>query len=93
MNREMEIDRIDNNKGYAPGNIRLVTHRENCANRRITVLASWNPDEWPYARSVVVRKLRQGKTRDAVLSDAKKAVLEKRKNWKAIARKLASMTF
>lgn len=90
--REMDIDRIDNSKGYAPGNIRFVTHRENCANRRITVLANWNPDEWPYARSVVVRKLRRGETRETIIADAVKAVREKRKNWKGIASKLASMT-
>lgn len=29
----LEIDRIDNNKGYMPGNCRWVTHQENCNNR------------------------------------------------------------
>lgn len=31
---KLEIDRIDNNKGYERGNLRLVTHQENCNNRR-----------------------------------------------------------
>jgi len=29
-----EIDRIDNNGHYEPGNVRWVTHRENCRNKR-----------------------------------------------------------
>lgn len=29
----LEIDRIDNNKGYEPGNCRWATHQQNCQNR------------------------------------------------------------
>lgn len=31
---DLELDRIDNYKGYNPDNCRWVTHKENCANRR-----------------------------------------------------------
>ena len=34
----LEIDRYDNNKGYSPENCRIVTHRENCNNRRNTLM-------------------------------------------------------
>jgi hypothetical protein len=30
----LELDRIDNSKGYYPGNCRWVTRQENCNNRR-----------------------------------------------------------
>ena len=30
---ELDIDRIDNTKGYSPCNCRFVTHKENCNNK------------------------------------------------------------
>ena len=33
----LQIDRIDNSKGYSPENCRVVTHRENINNRRSTL--------------------------------------------------------
>jgi hypothetical protein len=32
--KDMYVDRIDNNRGYAKDNVRLVSNRENCLNRR-----------------------------------------------------------
>jgi hypothetical protein len=37
----MEIDRMDNNGNYEPGNLRLATRRENILNRRNTAKIMW----------------------------------------------------
>lgn len=92
QSRDMELDRIDNDGNYEPGNLRWASREKNLGNRRLTVLPKWNPEEWPYARTVVTRKLSQGLTREQILEDARLAVQEKRKGWQKIADKLASLT-
>lgn len=91
--RAMEIDRIDNNGDYAPGNIRFVTRQENSGNRRITVLSRYDPEYWPYSYPVVIRKLSSGETREEIIADAETAVFEKRKNWRYIEARLEFMTY
>lgn len=93
LERKMELDRIDNNGNYAPGNIRLVTRQENCANRRTTVLGRFEQKYWPYSQNVVVRKLSAGQTRDEIIQDAQTAVFEKRKNWRLISARLDFMIY
>lgn len=72
----VEIDRIDNNQGYAPGNLRLVTCRQNLCNtrrnRRVTYqgvevvkahlwdLIKTDHPEFPYGRKTVLRCLEKG---------------------------------
>ena len=36
------LDRIDNNKGYVPGNIKFSTHKEQCNNRRSNRIVEYN---------------------------------------------------
>ena len=91
--RELEMDRIDTNGNYAPGNIRFVTTKENALNKRCTVLTEWDPQYWPYAYTTVIRKLSSGMTREEIIQDAETAVFEKRKNWRGIKAKLESMTY
>lgn len=91
--REMEIDRINNDMDYAPGNLQFVTHAENNRNKRCTVLSHFSQEYWPYARSVVIRKLSLGLTRDEIIQDAVRAVFEKRKNWRIISARLDFMTY
>lgn len=75
--RCLEIDRINTNGNYEPGNIRFVTRAANLGNRRKTVLSEFWQGYWPYARNVVTRKLSQGLSREEIIQDAKKAVAEK----------------
>ena len=91
--RSLELDRIDTNGNYAPGNIRFITREQNQANRRNTVLPVYDPCCWPYAASVVRMKLSDGETRERIIEDAWEAVRQKRKNWRGIKERLESMTY
>ena len=93
LNRNLQLDRIDTNGNYEAGNLRMVTREENIANRRITVLSEFRQVYWPYARSVVIRKLSKGMTREEIIEDAIKAVENKTKCWKLIEARLEFMTY
>lgn len=93
LSHNLEIDRIDNNKDYEPGNIRLVPRTINQNNKRTTVLTHWDQKYWPYARSVVIKKLSGGLNREGIITEAKKAVQEKKKNWRLIEARLEFMTY
>ena len=93
VRREYEMDRIDNNGHYAPGNIRFVPREKNLGNRRVTVLSEWDQEYWPYSRNVVTRMLSSGKTREEIIESAREAVRMKRKNWKLIDARLDFMTY
>lgn len=91
--RSMEIDRIDTNGNYAPGNIRFATHQENQQNKLGTVLSRFEQRYWPYAYTVVIRKLSKGLSRAEIIKNAQTAVREKRKNWPIISARLDFMTY
>lgn len=91
--REMEIDRIDDNGNYAPGNLRFVSHTENNLNKRTTVLTRFDQKYWPYAYPTVIRKLSSGMTREEIIQDAEDAVMEHRKCWRLIFARLVFMTY
>lgn len=46
----LTVDRIDNERGYEPGNCRIVTQREQIRNRRMTVCVEFNGESKPLAQ-------------------------------------------
>ena len=91
--KALEIDRINNNGNYAPGNIRFVSHKINNLNKRGTVLTHFSQEYWPYCYTTIIKKLSQGMTRKEIIEDAYEAVYRKRKNWKLIDARLDFMTY
>ncbi len=91
--RSLEIDRIDNNGNYAPGNIRFVTRARNCGNRRNTVLSRFEQQYWPFSQKLVTEKLSAGLTREQIIQDAERAVRQHRGNWHLISARLDFMTY
>lgn len=96
----VDIDRIDNNGHYEPGNLRLVTRSKSLRNRRTTNRVTWRGEsiptiDWeenPYSRTCAMRYAAQGLSGEDILRRARRAVSEKRKNWRAIEAKLLSTT-
>jgi hypothetical protein len=93
--RKMTIDRIDVDGHYEPGNLRWATQREQSWNKRTNVREQWTyvPEEWPYDFNTVQRKIQEGWTREQIIEQAHEAVRMKRKRWRVIAERLASMTY
>lgn len=97
----LDIDRKDNSGHYEPGNLHLVTRKENLYNKRTNVRVVWKGqsillNDWkqnPYSHTCSGRYAQSGMTGEEILEQAWKAVYEKRKGWKELKRKLESMTF
>jgi hypothetical protein len=89
-----ELDRIDNDGHYEPGNLRWATRRRQMFNTRRSIVDEWeyHADEWPYAFATVARYKRKGLTRAEILDQVALAVVEKRAGWRRIAARLAPLT-
>ena len=57
---DLEIDRIDNDKGYCPENCRWITHKENTNNRKCTIRLSDGTPFVDFCRSVGVETRENG---------------------------------
>lgn len=94
LDRTKEIDRIDNNLGYAPGNLRWATRDQQHANRRNTKTSLehvlWGRTKSPYSRHTTVRLLSTGMTPDQIVARAKEAVRTQAKCWRSIQSRLVS---
>lgn len=88
--RDLEIDRKNNEKHYAPGNLKWSTREQNTRNTRRTVMAERPVWRSPYSWPTTYRMLRAGLTKQDIFNAARLAVVEKRKNWRNIAERLAS---
>lgn len=47
-NPALDLDRVDNDRGYLPGNLRLCSRGENCRNKRRTRRVEINGERLPY---------------------------------------------
>lgn len=95
IRRDLQIDRIDNNGHYEPGNLRMTTAENNCRNRRCSNLKEgwvYREEEWPYVESVVRDRLGRGQTREEILAQAQKTVSMPIGKWHRVARRLRSLT-
>lgn len=97
LNREQELDRIDNNGNYAPGNLRYATHREQQFNMQKTKSTLpdylWAEKDSPLAFFTTRRYLIAGLSRAQIVERAKLSVFEKRKNWRGIRARLLDLGY
>lgn len=74
----LTIDRIDNNRGYAPDNCRFVTQQENTNNRRNTVLVEIDGKKIPCTEAARIYGISAGKIRKRYRAGLRgKALLDK----------------
>ena len=95
----VEIDRIDNNGHYEPGNLHLATRTGNNRNRRVSTTIQWQGKSIPlaefpspYAYAMTYRYATQGMAGEQIINRAWQSVAEKRKGWRQIQARLMSMT-
>ena len=87
----LEIDRIDNSKGYSPDNCHFVTRKENCRNRRSNKKVIINGEEMLLCEAVerfcVVSKQEFERRYYHRKWPLEKALFQKRKNYPQHIRK------
>lgn len=88
-----ELDRIDNNGDYAPGNLRWVTTKENARNKPSTTLVSWEGQtytltDWVKTHSTVgIEKVKYLMAEGIPLEEISKLTKEESRSYKYSRRK------
>lgn len=93
--RRLQIDRINNDGHYEPGNLRWATAKENVRNRTCAIMPpdwEFRQEEWPHGYRRTMDLLGRGLSREQILERARETVRKKRKHWQEIAKRLESMT-
>lgn len=97
LDRGKEIDRVDNNGHYEPGNLKWSTRSQQSRNTRRSKLTQededWARHKSPYSVFTSRKMLRMGLSREEVIDAARNAVRETRKNWMGIALKLRELGY
>lgn len=97
LDKTRELDRVDNNGHYEPGNLRYATRSQNSRNQARSKLtqsdAAWAETQSPLGPHATARYLRAGFPKEAIIGIAYKAVLDRRKNWRGIRDRLVSLGF
>lgn len=100
---KVEIDRIDNQGHYEPGNLQLATRREQMENRAITKWIEYRGEHmtsWKFAKelspfhpSATNRYARQGLTGEQIIARALDIVNRRYKKWKQLAQRCKELGY
>lgn len=97
LHRDLELDRIDNNGPYAPGNLRYANKAEQMRNQRRSKMTAdddaWAREKSPLSYFTTCRYMRFGYSKELVIKAAHEAVSGKRKNWKGIKARLEQLGY
>lgn len=97
LHADMELDRINNDGHYEPGNLRWATRTTQSHNKRTSRVGeeayTWGRSRSPYAWNTTKRLLISGVSPEEMVERAKQAVAEKRKGWRGLQERLVSLGY
>lgn len=97
LHQHLQLDRVDNNGHYAPGNLRYVSRKTNNFNKRTNKMTEaqdvWAKTLSPLAYNTTKHAFHKGATEQDIIKQAQNAVAEKRKNWRGIRQRLEELGY